>query len=68
MWRKAGRCYEFGMPDSLAITLKALNFDLLSFDNNHVSDYGIAGINHTRNKLDSLKIQYGYKKTPVIFI
>lgn len=65
--RKAGRCYEFGMPDSLSHTLKGLNFDLLSFDNNHVSDYGIQGINHTKNKLDSLNIQYGYKKSPVIF-
>lgn len=65
--RKAGRCYEFGMPDSLSYTLRALNFDLLSFDNNHVSDYGIEGINHTKGKLDTLDIQYGYKKSPVIF-
>ncbi len=65
--RKAGRCYEFGMPDSLVTTLKALNFDLLSFDNNHVSDYGIEGINHTKRKLDSLDLKYGYKKSPILF-
>ncbi len=65
--RKAGRCYEFGMPESLAVTLKALNFDLLSFDNNHVSDYGIEGINHTKRKLDSLNLTYGYKKSPIVF-
>jgi len=65
--RKAKRCYEFGMPDSLSYTLKKLNFDIVSLDNNHVSDYGAAGIKHTKTKLDTLGIKYAAKKLPKTF-
>lgn len=65
--REAKRCYEFGMPYTLSNTFKALNFDLASLDNNHVSDYGQAGINFTKRRLDSLEIKYSGKKQPVRF-
>jgi hypothetical protein len=65
--RKAGRCYEFGMPYTLSNTFKELHFSHASLDNNHVSDYGEEGINFTKGKLDSLGVKYGAKKTPVIF-
>lgn len=64
--RKAGRCYEFGMPDSLAYTLKKLHFTVMSGDNNHASDYGYQGVNHTQNTLDKHTILYASKKKPVI--
>jgi hypothetical protein len=65
--RKAGRCYEFGMPYTLSNTLKELNITHASLDNNHVSDYGQEGINFTKKRLDSLDIQYAGKKQPIMF-
>jgi len=62
--REAKRCYEFGMPDYLAPRLKEMNFDIVSMDNNHVSDYGTEGVLFTRQLLDSLKIAYAGKKAP----
>ncbi len=64
--RKAGRCYEFGMPDRLAPVLQKLGFDVLSMDNNHNSDYGSEGVLHTKKTLDGLGIKYAAKKTPII--
>ncbi len=64
--RKAKRCYEFGMPDTLVYTLKKLNFDVMSMDNNHNSDYGWQGVRHTKKKLDEVRINYASKKNPVI--
>lgn len=64
--REAKRCYEFGMPATSAPRLKEMNFDLLSLDNNHVSDYGDPGIIYTKYLLDSLGIDYAAKKTPIV--
>lgn len=64
--RKAGRCYEFGMPDRLAPALAAMHFSVMSMDNNHNSDYGTAGVVHTKKMLDELDIAYAAKKAPVI--
>ena len=64
--RKAGRCYEFGMPDRLAAVLNDMHFSVLSMDNNHNSDYGSAGVNHTKKTLDGLGIDYAAKKAPTI--
>lgn len=64
--REAKRCYEFGMPATSAPRLKEMNFDLLSLDNNHVSDYGDPGIIYTKYLLDSLGIDYAAKKTPIL--
>lgn len=63
--RKAHRCYEFGMPDTLAYTLQQLNVNIVSMDNNHNSDYGWKGVSHTKNHLDQYNIKYAAKKSPV---
>ncbi len=63
--RRAGKCYEFGMPDTLAYTLKKLHFSVMSGDNNHASDYGAQGIKHTQKTLDKHNILYAKKKTPI---
>lgn len=64
--RKAGRCYEFGMPDKYAQALKAMHFSVMSMDNNHNSDYGSAGVSHTKKVLDAQGIAYAAKKAPII--
>lgn len=64
--RKAGRCYEFGMPDKYAQALKDMHFSVMSMDNNHNSDYGSAGVSHTKKVLDTKDIAYAAKKAPVI--
>lgn len=64
--RKAGRCYEFGMPDKYAQALKDMHFSVMSMDNNHNSDYGSAGVAHTKKVLDTKDIAYAAKKSPVI--
>lgn len=64
--RKAGRCYEFGMPDRLAQALVDMHFSVMSMDNNHNSDYGSAGVTHTKKVLKEKGIAYAAKKAPVI--
>lgn len=64
--RNAKRCYEFGMPDSLAYALKGMHFSVMSMDNNHNSDYGLKGINHTKKQLDKHGIRYAAKKAPIV--
>ena len=64
--RNAKRCYEFGMPDKLAQSLKDMHFSVLSMDNNHNSDYGNAGVAHTKKVLDELEIKYAAKKAPIV--
>jgi len=65
--RAAKRCYEFGMPDTLAHVLKDMHFSVVSMDNNHNSDYGYQGVSHTKKTLDTLGILYAAKKKPIIF-
>lgn len=65
--RKAGRCYEFGMPSNLAQVLKDVGFNVMSQDNNHVNDYGYAGIKFTKKLLDSFDIKCISKKSYVEF-
>lgn len=60
--RKAGRCYEFGMPEELAASLQKLGFTVLSMDNNHSEDYGIEGYEFTKQKLSELGINYAPKQ------
>lgn len=60
--RKAGRCYEFGIPEYLAASLKKMGFTVFSLDNNHSEDYGIDGYEFTKRKLDSLKISFAEKR------
>jgi poly-gamma-glutamate capsule biosynthesis protein CapA/YwtB (metallophosphatase superfamily) len=51
-------CYEFGIPEYLAYSLKELGFNVLNQDNNHTEDYGIEGYKFTQNKLNELGIRY----------
>ena len=64
--RKAGRCYEFGIPGRYAPALTDMHFTVLSLDNNHNADYGRKGAAHTQKVLDGLGIAYAAKKAPVI--
>jgi hypothetical protein len=59
--RKAGRCYEFGMPEVLSASLKGMGFNVLSMDNNHSEDYGADGYLFTQQKLNELGIKFAPK-------
>lgn len=60
--RKAGRCYEFGMPEELALSLKKLGFTVMSMDNNHSEDYGLEGYEFTQQKLNEMEINFAPKR------
>jgi len=52
------KCYAFKTPTSYAPVLKQVGFDLLSIANNHIRDFGPAGLKTTKKVLDSLNIAY----------
>lgn len=56
--RKRETCYEFGMPDYLAVSLKELGFNVMNQDNNHSEDYGFEGYLFTQEKLEELNIKF----------
>jgi poly-gamma-glutamate capsule biosynthesis protein CapA/YwtB (metallophosphatase superfamily) len=56
--RKRGTCYEFGMPDYLAASLKELGFNVMNQDNNHSEDYGDEGYRFTQEKLHDLGMEF----------
>jgi hypothetical protein len=60
--RKRETCYEFGMPDYLAVSLKNLGFNVMNLDNNHSEDYGHKGYLFTQEKLAELNIKFMPKK------
>ena len=60
--RKRETCYEFGMPDYLAVSLKKLGFNVMNQDNNHSEDYGFEGYLFTQEKLNELNIKFMPKK------
>lgn len=60
--RKRETCYEFGMPEYLALSLKELGFNVMNQDNNHSEDYGEEGYLFTQEKLKVLDIKYLPKK------
>ena len=60
--RKRATCYEFGIPEYLALTLKELGFNVLNQDNNHSEDYGIKGYEFTQKKLTELGIKFMPKR------
>lgn len=66
--RKAGRCYEFGMPEYLAASLKGMGFNVLNMDNNHSEDYGADGYLFTQHKLTELGIKFAPKTGSAEFI
>lgn len=65
--REAGRCYEFGFPPFLASFLKDAGFTVLSLDNNHAEDYGLAGYVFTQGLLAQTGVIAVPKRTPVTF-
>ncbi len=60
--RKAATCYEFGMPENLAESLKEIGFNVVNQDNNHSVDYGEEGYILTQEKLNELGIKFISKK------
>ena len=60
--RKRETCYEFGMPDYLAVSLKELGFNVMNQDNNHSEDYGYEGYLFTQEKLEELNIKFMPRK------
>ncbi len=60
--RNRETCYEFGMPDYLAFSLKELGFNVMNQDNNHSEDYGFEGYLLTQEKLNELNIKFIQKK------
>ncbi len=54
--RRAGRCYEFGIPWYVAPSLRDMGFTVLTMDNNHVMDYGLSAYRFTERLLDSIGI------------
>jgi hypothetical protein len=61
--RKAATCYEFGMPEYLAPTLRELGFTVLNQDNNHSADYGEDGYLFTQKVLQELGIKFMAKQS-----
>ncbi|MCU4164242.1 CapA family protein [Carboxylicivirga caseinilyticus] len=52
------KCYAFKTPTSFAPTLKKVGFNLLNLANNHIRDFGPAGLRKTTAILDSLEIPF----------
>lgn len=55
---RALRCFAFRMPSRYAIYLKKAGFNILSLANNHIMDFGMQGVEHTKRLLDSLGINH----------
>lgn len=51
---KKSHCFEFGMPTYLTNALKKLGFNVISFNNNHVMDYGKVGYEYTKQLIKEL--------------
>lgn len=52
------KCYVFRMPEKYANCLADAGFDFMSLANNHIRDFGPAGMNKTMEVFDSLGIHY----------
>ncbi len=52
------KCYAFKTPTRYAPVLKKAGFDFVSVANNHIRDFGPAGLSTTRKLLDSLDIAF----------
>jgi len=48
------KCYAFKMPEIFAPVFKEAGFDLLNLANNHIRDFGNAGLESTRYHLNQL--------------
>ncbi|MBE0432093.1 CapA family protein [candidate division WOR-3 bacterium] len=54
-----GKVYAFRTPTSYARYLADAGFDFLNLANNHMNDFGLAGIQSTKESLEALGIEYG---------
>ncbi len=53
-----GSLYSFRMPETIPQILKDEGFDVVSFANNHVGDYGKAAFDDTRARLTAASLPY----------
>ena len=62
-------CYAFRMPTQYINCIKNAGFDVVSLANNHIMDFGYAGLKETVNLLDSAYIKYAgpLQYSPVSF-
>ena len=58
MCNDSTNCYAFRIPTRYAGCLKQAGFNLLSIANNHIYDFGPAGVSNTVQILDSLNIHF----------
>jgi hypothetical protein len=54
-----GRCYAFRTPPGWAMNLLDAGFDYMNLANNHMNDFGPAGIKATQNALGDAGLAYG---------
>ncbi len=60
------KCYAFRMPEAYGAVFKEAGFDFLNLANNHIRDFGIAGLTTTKYHLDKLGIRWaGLLEKPV---
>ncbi len=52
------KCYAFKMPESYAPVFKEAGFDILNLANNHIRDFGNAGLETTKYHLNQLRINW----------
>ncbi len=52
------KCYAFKMPEIYAPLFKEAGFDLLNLANNHIRDFGSAGLESTKYHLNQLNINW----------
>jgi hypothetical protein len=52
------KCYAFKMPEKYGLVLKEMGFDFLNLANNHIRDFGQAGMQTTRYHLEKLNIAW----------
>ena len=50
--------YAFRTPEKYALNLKNAGFDVMNLANNHIRDFGVMGVNRTKETLDEVNIQY----------
>ncbi len=56
--KSSTKCYAFRMPEKLASNLVDAGFDVMSIANNHVRDFGDAGLKNTQSVLKELGLNY----------
>ena len=52
------KCYLYRMPKKFSNCLEHIGFNLISLANNHTWDFGVEGVEDTKEALDKLNINY----------